>query len=60
MCKALAFNLLKFIDDRDPTNVSLRLVNYPLDDSTAKAVALTLPYMHEIKEIELKNNKMTD
>ena len=58
--KAGAFDLEKFYNDADQTNVKLSFRNFMLDDQTAKAVALILPYMHEVKEFEAYSNKMSD
>ena len=58
--KAAPIDLSKYYNETDPDNIKFQLKNYVLDDQTAKALALTIPYMHEIKEIDLSNNKVHD
>ena len=58
--KAAPIELYKYYNETDPNNIKFQLKNYNLDDQTAKALALTIPFMHEITEIELSNNKVHD
>ena len=58
--KAASFDLERFINDLNPNNKKLSFKNYPIDDLTAKALVLTIPYMHEIKEFEANSNKLSD
>lgn len=58
--KAAPIDLDRFINDLNPNNKKLTFRNYPLDDATAKALVLTIPYMHDIKEFEANSNKLSD
>ena len=58
--KAAPIDLSKYYNETDPDNIKFQIKNYNLDDQTAKALALTIPFMLEAKEIELSNNKIHD
>ena len=53
-------SLSKFYNYEDPKHTRLSFRNYQLDDVTAKALALVLPYIHDINEVDFGNNQMTD
>lgn len=59
-CKAAIVNLEQFYDFGDPTHPKLSIKNYQLDDQTAKALALIIPYLRDFTDIELYNNQLTD
>ena len=50
----------QFYDFGDPTHPKLSIKNYQLDDQTAKALALIIPYLRDFTDIELYNNQLTD
>lgn len=58
--KAAPIILSQFYNYDDPANTKLSFRNYPLDDQTVKALAMVLPFITDITEIELNNNQMTD
>ena len=58
--KAAPIDLSKYYNETDPDNIKFQIKNYNLDDQTAKALALTIPFILEVKEIDLSNNKIHD
>ena len=59
-CDASSFKLIDLYDDEDSSSVKLSLKNFQLDDNQVKALALVLPYLHDIHEIDFNNTQMTD
>ena len=49
-----------FYNYDDPNNIKLSIRNYQLDEQSVKALALVLPFIHDIDELELNNNQMND
>ena len=58
--KAAPIKLSQFYSYDDPKHTKLSFRNYQLDDPTSKALALVLPYIHDIVEVDFGNNQMTD
>ena len=54
--KAAPIILTQFYNYDDPKNTKLSFRNYQLDDQTVKALAMVLPFITDITEIELNNN----
>jgi|688.fasta_scaffold338702_3 hypothetical protein len=44
----------------DNNRIKFSMKNYTLDDNTAKALCMTLPFMIEVQELELLNNMLND
>jgi len=58
--KAAPIKLAQFYNYDDPKNTKLSFRNYQLDDQTVKAIALVLPYILDITELEMANTQITD
>ena len=58
--KAAPITLAKFYNYDDPNTTKLSFKNYQLDDMTVKAIALVLPFILDITEIEMANTQITD
>ena len=58
--KAAPIILANFYNYDDPKHTKLSFRNYQLDDQTAKALAMTLPYINDVTELDMNNNQMTD
>lgn len=54
--KAAPIKIAKFYSYDDPRVTKLSFRNYQLDDPTSKALALVLPYIHDITEVDFGNN----
>lgn len=59
-CKAAPIKLINFYNYDDPNNHKLSFRNFQLEDQQTKALAMVLPYIHDITEIDLNNNHLTD
>lgn len=54
--KAAPIILLNYYNYDDPKNTKLSFRNYQLDEQTVKAIAMVLPFITDITEIDLNNN----
>jgi len=58
--KAQPVDLSQFYMIGDNNRLKFAIKNYNLDENTAKALCMTLPFMVEIQEFELMNNFVND
>lgn len=58
--KAQPVDLNQFYMIGDNNKIKFAVKNFTLDDNTAKALSMTLPFMVEVQELELMNNLMND
>ena len=54
--KAAPIILFNFYNYDDPKNTKLSFRNYQLDEQAVKALAMVLPYINDITEIDMNNN----